>query len=300
MDSDEHRMLTALRTSELKDGEVRRAFYQKVIDCLDMGESSYLILLAHDTYDTAEEVFPYFLCAVCPIKLGKPELGYFPGDNEFHCTVSQSVAPPELGFLFPAFDDRAANIYNALFYARKPDELHQEFIDGIFHTEPPMSAAEQKELFEAALSESLGDACSVEVVQAVHERLADRIVRHKESKDPEPLALTANDMGGILLDCGVAQEQIDEFRQKCGEQFGEGAVLSPANLIDAGRFQVKTAQATVSVTPENSYVVETRIIDGRKYILIPAGEDVEVNGLAVRFSGETDAQETQEEAGPPV
>ena len=244
--------------------------------------------------------FPYFLCAVCPIKLGKPELGYFPGDNEFHCTVSQSVAPPELGFLFPAFDDRAANIYNALFYARKPDELHQEFIDGIFHTEPPMSAAEQKELFEAALSESLGDACSVEVVQAVHERLADRIVRHKESKDPEPLALTANDMGGILLDCGVAQEQIDEFRQKCGEQFGEGAVLSPANLIDAGRFQVKTAQATVSVTPENSYVVETRIIDGRKYILIPAGEDVEVNGLAVRFSGETDAQETQEEAGPPV
>ena len=99
MDSDEHRMLTALRTSELKDGEVRRAFYQKVIDCLDMGESSYLILLAHDTYDTAEEVFPYFLCAVCPIKLGKPELGYFSGDNEFHCTVSQSVAPPELGFL---------------------------------------------------------------------------------------------------------------------------------------------------------------------------------------------------------
>ena len=134
------------------------------------------------------------------------------------------------------------------------------------------------------------------MARAAAERLADRIVRHKESKDPEPLALTANDMGGILLDCGVAQEQIDEFRQKCGEQFGEGAVLSPANLIDAGRFQVKTAQATVSVTPENSYVVETRIIDGRKYILIPAGEGVEVNGLPVEIREEeaADSPPTEE------
>lgn len=60
------------------------------------------------------------------------------------------VAPPELGFLFPAFDDRAANLYNALFYARKPDQLHQEVIDAVFHTEPPMSAAEQREAFQGA------------------------------------------------------------------------------------------------------------------------------------------------------
>jgi len=296
MDSPEHRLLTALRSSELKDGEARRTFYQTVIDRLDMGESSYLILLAHDTYDFAEEVFPYFLCAVCPIKLGRPELGYFPGDNEFHCAVSQSVAPPELGFLFPAFDDRSANLYNALFYAKKPDELHKEFIDTVFHTEPPMSAAEQKELFEAALSQALEDDCSMEVIQAVHERLADRIAQHKESRDPDPLALTSGDMTGILIDCGVSQERAEEFRKQCGEQFGEGAVLSPANLIDPGRFQVKTGQATVSVTPENSYLVESRVIDGRKYILIPAGEDVEVNGLSVRVAGEGEAQPLPESA----
>lgn len=152
-----------------------------------------------------------------------------------------------------------------------------------------MSAAEQKELFEAALSQALEDDCSMEVVQAVHERLADRIAQHKESKDPDPLALTSGDMTGILIDCGVSQERAEEFRKQCGEQFGEGAVLSPANLIDPGRFQVKTGQATVSVTPENSYLVESRVIDGRKYILIPAGEDVEVNGLSVRVAGEGEA-----------
>ena len=132
MDSDEHRLLSALRESGLKDGDVREEFYRKVIDALDMGESNYLILLAHDAYDVpyrskdgadqadaADAVFQYILCCVCPVKDGKPELGYFPGENEFHsCTAGQVVSAPELGFLFPAFDDRTANIYNALFYSR--------------------------------------------------------------------------------------------------------------------------------------------------------------------------------------
>lgn len=296
MDSQEHRRLMALHSSGLKDNETRQDFYRTVIDSLDMGGSGYLLLLAFDTYDVprrgrdgelqeddAQEVFSYFLCGVFPLKLGKPELNYYPGDNEFHCAASQTVAPPELGFLFPAFDDRAANIYNALFYSRKADELHQEFIDAVFHTEPPMSAAEQREAFQSALAEGLEDAYSVEVARSIHERLTDRIAQHRESKSPEPLALTAGDIGAILQDCGVPQERIDAFKERCGEKFGENTVLNPANLIDAGKFEVKTSQVTVSVSPDQSYLVETRTIDGKKYLLIPAEESVEVNGQVVRF-----------------
>lgn len=296
MDSEEHKLLTALRSSALKDGQARAAFYRKVIDSLDMGDCGYLLLLACDAYDvprrgkdgdlqadSSEDVFTYILCCVCPVKLGKAELNYFPGDNEFHYTAGQVVSAPELGFLFPAFDDRAANIYNALFYSRKADELHQEFIDAVFHTEPPMSAAEQREAFQSALAEGLEDAYSVEVARSIHERLTDRIAQHRESKSPEPLALTAGDIGAILQDCGVPQERIDAFKESCGEKFGENTVLNPANLIDAGKFEVKTSQVTVSVSPDQSYLVETRTIDGKKYLLIPAEESVEVNGQVVRF-----------------
>lgn len=304
MDSEEHKLLSALRSSGLKDGQARSSFYRKVIDGLDMGESSYLLLMACDAYDiprrgkdgdiqadSSEDVFTYILCCVCPVKLGKAELNYFPGDNEFHYTAGQVVSAPELGFLFPAFDDRAANIYNALFYSRKADEIHQEFIDAVFHTEPPMSAAEQREAFQSALAEGLEDACSVEVARSIHERLAEQIARHKESKSPEPLALTAGDIGAILQDCGVSQERIDAFKENCGEKFGENAVLNPANLIDAGKFEVKTSQVTVSVSPEQSYLVETRTIDGKKYLLIPAEEDVEVNGQTVRFEAAASVSE---------
>ena len=294
-DSDKHRLLMALRDSRLKDGEVRQEFYQKDIDRLDMGESSYLILLAHDAYDmphrggndemqadASDEVFSYIVCCICPVKDGKLELGYCAGENEFHnCAPSQIVSPPELGFLFPTFDDRAANIYNALTYARKPDELHQEFLDAVFHTEPPMSPGEQREAFQTALHEAMEGACGLEIVQAVHERLTAKIEEHRESKDPEPLAVTAKDVAVILRDSGASEEQVAAFVGKCGERFGEDAVLSPANLIESKRFEVKAADVTISVPPDQSYLVESRTIDGKKYLLIPAGEGLEVNGMPV-------------------
>lgn len=42
--------------------------------------------------------------------------------------------------------------------------------------------------------------------------------------------------------------------------------------------------ATLAVDPENSYLVEARVIDGRQYILIPADGGVEVNGQSVQVS----------------
>ena len=76
-DSEEHRLLTTLWDSQLKDNEARQTFYHKVIDSLDMGDSSYLLLLACDSYDVphrgkddslqadaSDEVFTYIVCVV--------------------------------------------------------------------------------------------------------------------------------------------------------------------------------------------------------------------------------------------
>ena len=296
-DSEEHRLLSQLRSSHLEDGELRRALYQKIIGSVEL-EENYLILLAHDRYDVpgkgadgeqledgSDTVFSYFVCCVCPVKNGKAELGFFPGENKFHTSApSQIVAAPELGFLFPAFDNRSANIYNALFYTRRPDQLAEGVIDAVFHTQPPMSAQEQKEAFHTALSDALEEDCSLEVMQAVHEQLRDRIVAHKESRDPEPLTVETGTVSAILRDCGIPEERISSFEQQCSLQFGRDAALSPANLIDSGRFEVKSSQATIALSPEQSYLLQSRVIDGKKYFLIPADELVELNGFGVRLS----------------
>ena len=191
------------------------------------------------------------------------------------------VSPPELGFLFPAFDDRAANLYNALFYSRSTTECHQPFIDAVFRTEAPMAPEEQREAFQEALCEALGQERSFEQLQSVHQQLQDRILQHKESRDPEPLDLSIHEVSRVLENSGAGQEQVETFRELCGQSFGDGAALRPENLNDSKKFQLRTPEVTVN--PERSALVETRLIQGRKYILIPADNGVEVNGVSVEI-----------------
>ena len=300
----DHKLLQDLRSSKLKDPALRRRFYEKVIQNVEMGDDSFLILLAHDTYDvpfksrndelmddSSDTVFSYIVCAVCPMREGKPGLGYIPADNVLHMkTAGQLAAAPELGFLFPAFNDRAADLYSTLYYVHKPDFIHGEFVEGVFGVEPPLSAPEQKEAFESALSDALGVECSMELVQAVHEQMRERIELHKESQDPDPLTVTARDVGGMLRECGIEEERVSAFQDYCTQRLGEDAAMDPANLIDSKRFQIKAGEITITVKPELSGQVEARVLEGRKYILIPAGEGVEVNGLAVELEAEPAAK----------
>ena len=300
MDGEEYQLLSQLRKTELQDETLREAFCRCIVDKLDMEDRNYLILMAYDVYDVPHygkdgqrdedsggDLYKYFVCCVCPVKEGKAELGYAPEEKRFHTeAIGQAVSAPELGFLFPTFDDRAANIYNALFYTKDSGKDHQDFVDAVFHTEAPIPAGRQKELFGEILSESLEADCSFDVVQAVHEQLSERMVLHKESKDPEPLTLTEREMGDILENSGVSPEHAEAFCTKCTEQLGEGTPLRPANISSASRMDIQTPEVKISVDPKNSHLIQTRVSDGHKYILISADAGVELNGLAVEIRGE--------------
>lgn len=296
MDSEEHRLLSALRKSELEDASLRDAFYRCILDSIDMGDTNYLILLAFDSYDVPYygkdgeqedrgDVYKYLLCGICPVKSGKAELGYAAEEKRFRsATAGQVVAAPELGFLFPSFDDRAANIYNALFYSRNISEIHQEFIDTVFRTSVPMSAGRQKETFDKLLSSSLDKDCSFDVVQSVHEQLGERITLHKESKDPEPLTVSVQEMGEILENSGATAEEAEAFCRRCQEEMGEDAQLRPDNLSSVRRMEIHTPEVKILVDPQYSHLVQARVIDGKKYILISADSGVELNGLPVAIT----------------
>ena len=310
-DSDEGRLLQTLRQTELKDPNSRETLCHTIIDALDMGETNYLILLAADTYDVphksrddefqadaGDTVYRYFVCAVCPVKAPTLELRYDHDLNEFHPGSTGHIAlTPEFGFLYPAFDNRAANLYNALFYTKNPAELNHAVIDALFRVEPPMSAAEQKNVFDTALTEALDKDCSYDVVQSVHEQIRARIEDHKENHDPEPLELTVTDVGCILANSGVDTEKVEAFKENCEKQYGENAALNPVNIIESRKFEVTTPEVKITIAPENSYMIETRVIDGRKYLLIPADDGVEVNGIGVNIPGkrEPSSEEPSEE-----
>ena len=297
VDGEEHKLLMTLRNSSLQDEAAVQAFYQQVIRSLSL-EENYLILLAQDKYDVpyrakdgekledaSSDVFSYILCSICPVKMTKPALSYSVVKNEFcSCTTDWIVAAPELGFLFPAFDDRAANVYGALYYSRDTQENHQAFVDAVFQSEIPMPAAAQKELFQAVLEETLAEDCSYEVVQAVHSRLCEMVETHKVNKEVEPLVISKHAVKSLLSSCGVDQTRVDAFEEKYTAEFGADTALSPRNIVDTKQFEVKTPDVSIRVNPDRCGLVQTRIIDGAKYIVIRADEGVEVNGVNVQIA----------------
>ena len=294
--SPEHQFLMDLRQSALKDENLRMQLYKKIIESLNMDES-YLILVGCDSYDVpfkskddvtqadnSGEVYTYLLCTVCPVKQTKPNLHYVAENKEFHDGgITQVAQAPALGFLFPAFDDRATNIYNALFYTRDSARGYDTLIDTLFNVRAPKPAAEQKKSFEALLSASLKEECSLEVVQNVHDQLRQSIEMHKEAKVAEPLLVSKEQVKSALEECGVSEEHIAKFSIDYDETFGFEAELHPKNIIDNKKFEINTPDVSIKVSPERSDLIETRVIGGVKYIMICADENVEVNGVSIHI-----------------
>lgn len=294
MEGEAHGLLMGLNNTALTVDSGVEALCRKIIESLDL-EGNYLILMMHDAYDVpfrhadehkadviSEEVFQYMLVSVCPVKLTKSALRYCAEDNDFHALDPDwVVAAPELGFMFPTFDDRATNIYSALYFTRDAANLHEDFIDAVFNADAPMPAAEQREVFQAVLEEALEDDLSLDVVQAVHDTLRERLEENDRDKAAEPLEISRREVVNLLESCGVPDDRLTAFEEKYDAEFGEAVSLRAANVVEPKRFEVRTPDVVVQVNPERSDLIETRVIDGFRYILIRAEEGVEVNGVNI-------------------
>ena len=299
MNSPEHKLLMDLRESQLKDEKLLDTFFAKVMESVTM-DSAYLILMGCDTYDVpfkskddhvqadgSNEMYRFLLCGICPVKMTKPALEYKADNQEFHdSAIAQLLSAPVLGFLFPAFDNRSTNLYNALLYSKDSGDDHEAFVTAVFNTKPVMAAKVQKESFEGLLANTLEDECSLDVVQAVHNEIGQMIQLHKESKVAEPLMISKEEIKGVLAASGVSEDKMSKFNVDYDEIFGFEADLHPKNVIDQKHFEIKTPSVTIRVQPECSDLVETRIIDGVKYIMICADENVEVNGVPISIKEE--------------
>lgn len=285
--------LLRLRDSQLKEDDLLEEYYDKVIESYTYGEN-YLILLIHAAYDipgkssdnlemfdASDEVFNYLITCICPVKLAKPALSY---NAEEHCFQNRIrdwvVELPQLGFLFPAFNDRSTDIHSLLYYSKNPEELHFEFTDELLGCTLPLSADSQKEVFHSLIEETLGESCDYEIVRNIHENLHEITEEKKDS--PDPVILSQAEVKNLLALSGVENEKLDTFDQHFEEMAGSNTSFLASNIMNSRKFEVKTPDITIQVSPDRPDLVETKIIDGRPCLVIPITDQVQVNGITVR------------------
>jgi hypothetical protein len=295
-------LLNKIRESELKDEDALDIFYDKVIENYSY-VGNYLILLIYQAYDVpgmttdgiemddaSDEVYKYILCSICPMKLTKPGLGYDDDLGEIH-TMRQifAVELPETGFLYPAFNERSSDDGSILYSSKRSDYLQDSMLDKVLNVSITLPAKQQKEGFTEFVTEVLGEDTSFETVLSIHENLNETVEAKKSEMAGETIFLEKQEVRNVFEKSGVPAEKLTTFDSKFDEQFTvkEGPAvkveekLCAENVAPLRNFEVKNANMVLRLKSRKTDIIGTRIIDGKKCLVIEMTDDLTVNGVPV-------------------
>ena len=284
--------LLKLRDSKLEDDVLIEEFYDKVIENYIYAENYYIILIhavydipgrssdGLEMFDASDTVYEHILGSICPVNLTKAGRTYNAETNNIEDRIRDWIVEvPAKGFLFPAFQDRASNVHSILYYTKKPEDLQPELITNVLGSMIPLTAGDQKTTFQTIISDTLGEECGYEVIRSIHDNLNEMLEEAKE--EPEPLELSKPDVKKLLTRSGVSQEKLESFDEEFEMAVGEKKTLLASNIANVKTFQIETPDVVVKVNPERSDLVETRMIDGRRCLVIAIDDHLEVNGIEV-------------------
>ena len=241
-------ILMALRASKLEDENLLDTFYDLVIDTYDHA-GNYLIVLFHDAYDVmtrtkdnnnldeSEEVYEYLICAICPVDLSKPGLGFLEEEHRIGPRVRDwVVGAVDTAFLFPAFNDRSTDIHSTLFYTKNTKEPHSEFMANGLGCGIERTATEQKMAFHSIVRNVLGaeDEHTDDVLLDLQQNLSDMIDEYAETHDDDEdvFLLDKEVVTKLLADSDISEEKAAKIEKSVDEAFGEKPPAA-ANVIDS-------------------------------------------------------------------
>lgn len=299
-----HAFLAELRATKLKDDELIHELYDRIIKSYISPEPYYIVLL-HSVYDVpgkasdnsemfdaSENVYEFIMCSICPVKLSKAGLSYDAEANRVENRVRDwLVDVPAHGFLFPAFNEREADLHGCLYYSKKPDATQEEFVRAVVGTQVAMSAAEQRKAFDAVLRAVVGQGGSVEEILAIYREL-QQIIEEAEFASTDALELDKEKARGIFEEvvdnywtC-TAGGRMDDFDTAWDAEVGEKGILFVGNIAAGKALSIDCGNAEIKLSPMYADQVHEKRADDKRYLVIPVEGVLRVNGVEIKGKGE--------------
>lgn len=288
-----HDFLLQLRDSKLQNDDLIKNFYNTVIENYRYEENYYIILIhgmydipgkssdGQEMFDASEDVYEFILCSICPVSLSKPGLGYSTENNRMEDLIREWVVnKPDKGFLFPAFNDRNTDIHSALYYTKKSDDIQEEFIENVLGASFPLSANVQKEKFKKIIEDTLDDKADSNVVKEIHSIISDMLEENKINS--ETLLFEKNDIRKIFEKADVPNDCMSRFDLIFEDIMGKSKVLSAENITDSKKLHIKSIDTELKIDTSALHKVSTKLVEGKKCIVIEVDDDIEVNGAIVQ------------------
>ena len=285
LDGGEQALLLKLKDSKLTDADAVSEFYEKVINSYDY-IGNYLILLFHDVYDVpmratdgvmledSETLYEYILCAICPVNLSKPGLGYREDENRIGVRIRDwVVGAVDTGFTFPAFSDRAADIHHILMYAKDAKAPHKEFWENGLGVTSRLTSAEKKNAFTNMVIQTLGPESddTADTVLDIQNRLNDYIIEHEDdTSEDAPLIMEPQTVAEILTESGVSEEKASKIQEKYTEYFPHDERPEAKELLDSKAMKENEQRAETQALKDRVVELSQRLEDAG---LSPSSDD---------------------------
>lgn len=270
--------------------------------------------------DESEEVYDYLICSICPVELTKAALGYREDEHRIGPRIRDwVVSMPENGFVFPAFTDRSSDIHSLMFYTKTPKEPHTDFAEKTFGCKIKRTASEEKTAFSSIIKNIAAEDDSDDIVIGIHQALSEIAAEQDTSLSTEPVLLDSRTIENMRTNGFLSQEIADKIEKACEEEFGEEPPVID-NIVDTKvlenyakkqreaelqkevtelKSKLEAAESKSSddtlpwdledgkeniilnVSAEKAEEIETKIIDGRRFIVIPieGDETAVINGV---------------------
>ena len=285
--------LYRLNESELKEAGLCENFFQKIRESYPVPGKKFLIL-AHGVYDVPQKgtdgitmedasdtVYSFTLFLLCPVSLLKEGLCF---DKETDSFIARSedfvVQKPEISFLYPAFHERSSDIHALLYRAKKREEGLDTLTEELFGIPLPYGEKEQKGQFSALVQEVLKENCNFENVRVLQEELQELKEQGKEEEKEQ--TLSKSQLKQLLENAGATEEGLANFSALYDESLGEhDSSFYTENLVNSS-LQLKSENLQLKIKNEVSAILESKIIDGKEYLLLPVSDNIEVNGIPIR------------------
>lgn len=285
--------LYRLNESELKEAGLCENFFQKIRESYPV-PGKKLLILAHGVYDVPQKgtdgitmedasdtVYSFTLFLLCPVSLLKEGLCF---DKETDSFIARSedfvVQKPEISFLYPAFHERSSDIHALLYRAKKREEGLDTLTEELFGIPLPYGEKEQKGQFSALVQEVLKENCNFENVRTLQEELQELKEQGKEEEKEQ--TLSKSQLKQLLENAGATEEGLANFSALYDESLGEhDSSFYTENLVN-NSLHLKSENLQLKIKNEVSAILESKIIDGKEYLLIPVSDNLEVNGIPIR------------------
>lgn len=298
------KLRTSLRTSKLKGNELLDEFYDKVIENYDYPENYYIILI-HAVYDipgkasdgiemddASDEIYEHILCSICPVSLSKPGLSYDTEKNNIKDRIRDwVVGVPDVGFLFPAFNDRSTDIHSVLYYNKSVKNIHDDFVKNVLGTFIPMASEDEKECFLEFVNMEFDTYRNFDFAENLVEALED--LKELKKDNPDATTIFSEDARLIFENCGLPDSEMKEFEENWVDYFGE-APLTLDNIHNSKTAKIITPDATICISPDRIKLVELQEVNGVPSLVIPINGQLEVNGIEISLRGDDGHDEFSE------